>query len=122
MKKLSFRPRNKVSLKTKIAILIFIILCLFSLSWIIFVQVSEWYDVNRFQFDKPIEIILNNPIKVVKRKPQIIEKITKEIITVEDDSFIFVRISHYWPPLGGTNCLNYKNGECVSRMANGDRY
>lgn len=32
---------------------------------------------------------------------------------------ITVKVSHYWPPLGGVNCANFKNGKCVSKMANG---
>jgi hypothetical protein len=33
---------------------------------------------------------------------------------------ILVKISHYNPALGGTNCLHFVNGECVSPMANGE--
>ena len=33
-----------------------------------------------------------------------------------------VRISHYWPPLGGPNCSAFVNGECVSKMASGKRW
>lgn len=39
---------------------------------------------------------------------------------------IFVKVSHYWPPLGGPNCAVYigtpPNGECISRMANNERW
>ena len=30
-----------------------------------------------------------------------------------------VRYSHYWPPLGGTNCSSFVNGVCISAMASG---
>lgn len=30
-----------------------------------------------------------------------------------------IRYSHYWPPLGGTNCARFVDGECVSHCANG---
>lgn len=33
-----------------------------------------------------------------------------------------VKISWYWPPLGGTNCGVWQNGQCVSRMASGARW
>jgi len=33
---------------------------------------------------------------------------------------ILTKISHYDPSLGGINCLNFVNGECVSPMANGE--
>jgi hypothetical protein len=39
---------------------------------------------------------------------------TGESITVK------ARISHYWPPLGGTNCYLFVNGQCISRMASGE--
>lgn len=29
------------------------------------------------------------------------------------------KISHYWPPLGGVNCAQFINGQCISRMASG---
>lgn len=32
---------------------------------------------------------------------------------------ILVKISHYDPSLGGVNCLNFKDGECLSKMASG---
>ena len=35
---------------------------------------------------------------------------------------ITVRVSHYWPPLGGPNCSRFVNGRCVSRMASGERW
>lgn len=31
-------------------------------------------------------------------------------------------MSHYEPWLGGTNCSNFVNGECVSKMSNGERW
>lgn len=32
------------------------------------------------------------------------------------------RLSHYWPALGGVNCFRFVAGECVSRMASGERW
>lgn len=32
---------------------------------------------------------------------------------------ITAKVSHYWPPLGGTNCGSFVNGTCVSNMASG---
>lgn len=32
---------------------------------------------------------------------------------------ITVKVSNYWPKLGGVNCSNFVNGACVSRMASG---
>ena len=35
---------------------------------------------------------------------------------------ILLKVSHYWPPLGGINCANYVNGRCLSNMASGERW
>jgi hypothetical protein len=35
---------------------------------------------------------------------------------------IRARISHYNPALGGVNCSNFVNGQCLSRMASGARW
>lgn len=31
-----------------------------------------------------------------------------------------VRVSHYWPPLGGPNCSRFVGGQCVSATASGE--
>ena len=39
--------------------------------------------------------------------------------------FVFlltIKYSHYWPAAGGTNCSNFVEGECISRMASGARW
>lgn len=33
-----------------------------------------------------------------------------------------VKLSHYWPPLGGPNCARFVAGVCVSRTASGERW
>ena len=40
----------------------------------------------------------------------------------EDGNTITIRYSHYWPPLGGVNCSRFVNGQCLSRMASGERW
>lgn len=35
---------------------------------------------------------------------------------------IIVKVSHYWPDLGGVNCLTFKNGHCQSHLANGEEW
>lgn len=37
-------------------------------------------------------------------------------------NFITVKVSHYWPDLGGLNCYNFVNGKCISKMANGQKW
>jgi len=43
---------------------------------------------------------------------------TKKVETKD----IIVKVSHYWPDLGGVNCLTFRNGHCVSKMANGQNW
>jgi hypothetical protein len=31
-----------------------------------------------------------------------------------------VRLSHYWPPLGGVNCFRFVSGQCLSPTASGE--
>ena len=35
---------------------------------------------------------------------------------------VLVRVSHYWPPLGGPNCARFVDGECLSRMSSGEAW
>lgn len=35
---------------------------------------------------------------------------------------ITILYSRYWPPLGGTNCSHFVEGQCLSRMASGYRW
>jgi hypothetical protein len=35
---------------------------------------------------------------------------------------VYVKISHYEPWVGGTNCASFVNGECVSHMASGKHW
>jgi len=32
---------------------------------------------------------------------------------------MLIRVSRYWPPLGGTNCADFVDGECLSNLADG---
>lgn len=40
----------------------------------------------------------------------------------QPDMLVTVKASHYWPPLGGTNCFSFVDGECKSGMASGLRW
>lgn len=44
---------------------------------------------------------------------------TPVVVISELNQKITVKVSHYWPDLGGVNCLTFKNGKCISKMANG---
>lgn len=37
----------------------------------------------------------------------------------QPDALITVKLSHYWPPLGGPNCFHFVDGECLSGMSSG---
>ncbi len=45
--------------------------------------------------------------------------IAEQPAVMEGAATVLVRLSHYWPPLGGTNCSRWRAGQCVSRMASG---
>jgi len=42
--------------------------------------------------------------------------------TTKEEYPIIVKISHYNPNLGGPNCASFVNGECKSKMSNGERW
>ena len=42
--------------------------------------------------------------------------------TTPHGTLIVVKISHYNPSLGGPNCARFVNGECLSKMSNGERW
>jgi hypothetical protein len=74
------------------------------------------HDTDPGGFEKTIEIILG------------VKKISARFYPAEnnasppsgDGEIIKAKISHYWPPLGGTNCSEFVNGVCVSRMSSGE--
>lgn len=35
---------------------------------------------------------------------------------------ITVKVSHYNPSLGGPNCARFVDGECISKMSNGEKW
>ncbi len=59
------------------------------------------------------------------RAEGIVEPLVTPQATLRPDPltrFITVRVSHYWPDLGGVNCANFKNGHCISKLANGQSW
>lgn len=49
------------------------------------------------------------------------EVVAKEVEVEKQEKLtpITLKVSHYNPDLGGTNCANFVDGECISNMANG---
>ena len=41
---------------------------------------------------------------------------------IKEKNTIMVKVSHYNPQLGGVNCAWFVDDECVSKMANGERW
>ena len=58
-------------------------------------------------------------ISPLPSKPETIQNYKFEVKVVKT---ISLKVSHYWPALGSTNCGNFVNGECISKMANGHRW
>lgn len=38
---------------------------------------------------------------------------------LSDGTEVQVKVSWYYPPLGGPNCATFRNGKCISKMASG---
>ena len=58
------------------------------------------------------------PVAYVSAEPTPVAEVAHTDTARTED----VHVSHYWPPLGGTNCSRFVNGECISRMAGGERW
>jgi len=50
------------------------------------------------------------------------ETLPEEEPVLADAQEILVKISHYDPSLGGTNCAWFADGVCLSNMANGENW
>ncbi|KKL00950.1 hypothetical protein LCGC14_2627750, partial [marine sediment metagenome] len=91
------------------------ILFLLLYTWI---AVDRWFGTHDFLFQWPIAIQFHKPVQIVER-----EVVSPEVAEVpQDDNSIVLKVSHYNPDLGGVNCANFQDGECVSKMANGERW
>ncbi len=67
----------------------------------------------------PAEVpVIKKPIKV----PTTIRKKPVPSGVPEGAKAVQAKISHYWPPLGGPNCSNFRNGKCLSHMASGKKW
>jgi hypothetical protein len=53
--------------------------------------------------------------------PDVLEPDMVEIFHhVPAGELVSVRLSHYWPPLGGPNCFRFVAGQCLSPTASGE--
>ena len=55
-------------------------------------------------------------------QPVYFPRIQTRVEVAQMPVIIQARLSHYWPPLGGTNCARFIDGYCVSRTASGERW
>ena len=66
----------------------------------------------------------SNELENTSEESEIVTAIENPVTINENNSYsgtdIQVKISYYKPQLGGTNCSRFVNGECVSKMANGE--
>lgn len=74
--------------------------------------------INEHEFIWQFPLVFQKPLVI--KKWEILSPEVR-IITPEDNSII-LKVSHYWPELGGVNCANFQDGECKSKMANGERW
>jgi hypothetical protein len=86
---------------------------------ILLVTVLAGYDIQRAA--KPSVVlakasVIDTTTHITSSKTTV--WVTPPVKKVETKDII-VKVSHYWPDLGGVNCLTFKNGHCQSHMANG---
>lgn len=67
-------------------------------------------------------MIGKDPIQTDSFIPEPTKKPNKESNKEEKGTSIIVKISHYNPNLGGTNCARFIGGECLSKLSNGERW
>lgn len=77
------------------------------------VTIFVGYDVAHTDKAKASSVDYSEPQSVVEASPAPEKPLTK---------FITVKVSHYWPDLGGVNCYTFKNGKCISKLANGEKW
>lgn len=87
----------------------------------VFITIMIIVAVTGYSAAHPVE----SPVSVdLVRASDTIEATPSATIAPEKPltKFITVKVSHYWPDLGGVNCYNFKNGKCISKLANGERW
>ncbi len=96
------------------AILVALPFCLFiyAVTWTLSLGIQ--HDTDPEAFKKTLE-----SLGVLEVKHFVIPPINLPLPDGDGET-IKGKISHYWPPLGGTNCGSFVNGVCVSRMASGE--
>jgi len=67
-------------------------------------------------------IVTEVAFEVSLAEPTLAEPVIVVKEPIKDAKLISARLSHYWPPLGGTNCSRYVGGQCISKMASGEAW
>ena len=66
------------------------------------------------------EVFAVQPVTAAAVEPEPVVAVPEPVVVaVPAGTAMQVRYSHYWPPLGGTNCFSFVNGVCISKMASG---
>jgi len=95
--------------------------CLLITLLVLVILVTNFTNEHKFIWQSPIQISLHKPLQI--KKWEMLSPEVKYILPEEkEDNSIILKVSHYWPELGGVNCGNFQNGECTSKMANGERW
>ena len=100
--------------------------------------IASFGAVNKPQFIEPKPFVVSAagqstespPSSGAWQQPEEVEDLPTEVSkggpvetptpTPTDETNIIVKVSHYNPELGGVNCLTFKNGKCISKLANGE--
>lgn len=99
----------------KIKLFILKVIGFLVLALIATVKITTWTNTVEFIWQSPVRFY--KPLQIIAKQ---ILKPEYEVLPAPDDNSIILKVSHYNPDLGGTNCANFVNGECVSKMANGE--
>jgi len=86
---------------------------------------TEEVIIEEPQPTEEIVAVVPEPTKEVAVEVTREETISGDIESTDSDqegTLIYVLVSHYNPSLGGVNCARFANGECISKMSNGERW
>jgi hypothetical protein len=86
---------------------------------------TEEIKVEESQPTEEIAAVEPEPTKEVAIEISKEETISGDIESTDSNqegTLIYVLVSHYNPGLGGVNCARFSNGECLSKMSNGERW
>ncbi len=81
------------------------------------IAVTNYTNTHTFIWDWPVSFH-----KMLRIEDKVFLDPELEVLENPEDNSIVLRVSHYNPDLGGVNCANFVDGECISNMANAEKW